>query len=115
MRVRQALARCERRGRRGRLELVERSERLRSRSGRAVETLVAEVRITGPGELVPVFRLPGGDDGVHDGQVGTPGGTRTRTRALLRRLPLPLGYGGEGASQRPQRSQASPTAGGRPQ
>ena len=25
---------------------------------------------------------------------GTPGGTRTRTRALLRRLPLPLGYGG---------------------
>ena len=26
--------------------------------------------------------------------VSTPGGTRTRTGALLRRLPLPLGYGG---------------------
>jgi len=44
---------------------------------RAVETLVAEVRVTGPGELVPVFRVPAGDAaagiGVHDGQVGTPG------------------------------------------
>src|SRR5436305_75271 len=27
------------------------------------------------------------------GPAGTPGGTRTRTGALLRRLPLPLGYG----------------------
>jgi site-specific DNA recombinase len=32
--------------------------------------------------------------GVH--AVRAPGGTRTRTRALLRRLPLPLGYEGRG-------------------
>lgn len=31
--------------------------------------------------------------GVH--LTSTPDGTRTRTRALLRRLPLPLGYGGQ--------------------
>ena len=37
---------------------------------------------------------------------GTPGGTRTRTRALLRRLPLPLGYGGAAAADLSSTGQA---------
>ena len=62
---------------------------------RAIEALVAEVRITDQG-LIPVFKIPGprgiaadmtttstSDDGSRNGAVGGAGGTRTRDRGIM--------------------------------
>jgi hypothetical protein len=70
---------------------------------RAIEALVAEIRINQEGRVTPIFKIPGLDagividdagirtatqpTGVRNGEVGGVGGTRTRTGTDLNRLP----------------------------
>ena len=94
-------------------------ERLRSHLGqvlatgtsgerkRAIEALIAEVRINQQGEVIPVFKIPNGTTGIvgddaghpatvrtgsRNGAVGGAGGTRTRDRGIMSRK-RPLSHG----------------------
>jgi hypothetical protein len=70
-----------------------------------IEALVAQVKITGPDRIVPVFRIPQAAGrrtfrnqrqsvlcSCND-QFGGAGGIRTHTGRNLNPVPLPLGYG----------------------